>query len=146
VRTCGLCRSSELRTSGALASREYVLLFDRDCGICSSFSRWIRALDLRRRIRLRTIQSSRDLLREIPEDRILDAFHVVSPGGHVTTGGEAVPALIEALPMGAGFGRILRNSPPLMSQVHVFYEFLTHFRERLVCAVEPVGTWAGSGR
>jgi predicted DCC family thiol-disulfide oxidoreductase YuxK len=129
-----------------MASREYVLLFDRDCGLCSAMSRWIRVLDLRRRIRLRTIQSSRDLLRQIPEDRILDAFHVVSPGGRITTGGEAVPTLIEALPMGAGFGRILGMSPTLMSRVHAFYEFLTRFRERLVCHVEPARTWAGSGR
>jgi len=129
-----------------MATQEYVLLFDRDCGICSAMSRWIRAVDVQGRIRLRTIQSSRELLREIPDRSILDAFHMVSPGGQVTTGGDAVPTLIEALPMGAGLGRIVRGSRGLMSQVHAFYGFLTRFRDRLVCRVDFAATSEGSVR
>ena len=125
---------------------EYILLFDRDCGICSALGRWIHAVDLRRRIRFRTIQSSRELLPGLPEDEILRAFHMISPGGRVATGGDAVPIVIEALPMGAGLGRILRGSRGLMARVHAFYRFLTRFREQLVCGVEPPGTWEGSGR
>jgi predicted DCC family thiol-disulfide oxidoreductase YuxK len=123
-----------------MTPREYVLLFDRDCGICNAFGRWVHAVDLRRRIRLRTIQSSRDLVKGIPDDRVLDAFHVVSPNGRVTTGGDAVPTLIEALPMGAGLGSLLSDSPTLMSRVHAAYRFLTRFRERLVCHVAPAAT------
>jgi predicted DCC family thiol-disulfide oxidoreductase YuxK len=125
---------------------EYILLFDRDCGICSALGRWIHAADLRRRIRLRTLQSSWDLLPGLPEDVVFSAFHVISPGGQVATGGDAVPVLIEALPMGAGLGRILRGSHGLMVQVHAFYRFLTRFRAQLVCGMEPRGTWEGSGR
>src|SRR5438876_5748365 len=76
---------------------EYILLFDRDCGICSALSRWIGAADLRHRIRVRTIQSSRELLRGIPDERMLDAFHIVAPSGQLTTGGDAVPTLIEGV-------------------------------------------------
>lgn len=127
-----------------MATQEYVLLFDRDCGICSAMSRWIRAVDVQGRIRLRTIQSSRELLREIPDGSILDAFHMVTPDGQVTTGGDAVPTLIEALPMGAGLGRIVRGSRGLMSRVHAFYGFLTRFRDRLVCRVDFAATSEGS--
>ncbi len=123
-----------------MVTSEYILLFDRDCGICSALSRWISAADFRHRIRLRTIQSSRDLLRAIPDERIFDAFHIVSPSGQLTTGGDAVPILIEALPMGAGFGRILRSSRGLMAQVHAAYGFLARFRERLLCRVVFAGT------
>ncbi|TLZ43747.1 MAG: DUF393 domain-containing protein [Methanobacteriota archaeon] len=129
-----------------MATREYILLFDRDCGICSAFGRWVHAVDLRGRIHLRTIQTSRELIKEIPDDRVLEAFHIVSPNGRVTTGGDAVPTLIEALPMGAGLGGILRDSPTLMSRVHAAYGFLTRFRERLLCRVAPGATWAGSAR
>jgi predicted DCC family thiol-disulfide oxidoreductase YuxK len=129
-----------------METSEYILLFDRDSGICSAFSRWIHAADLRRRIRLRTIQSSRDLLWTVPEDRIFDAFHIISPSGSLTTGGDALPILIEALPMGSGFGRILRGSRSLMSGVHAFYRFLTRFREQLVCSVDAAGTSADSVR
>jgi predicted DCC family thiol-disulfide oxidoreductase YuxK len=129
-----------------MVTSEYILLFDRDCGICSALSRWIGAADLRHRIQLRTIQSSRELLRGIPDDRVFDAFHIVAPSGQLTTGGDAIPILIEALPMGAGFGRILRSSRGLMAQVHAFYRFLTRFREQLVCRVAFAGTSEGSPR
>ena len=128
-----------------MARDEYILLFDRDCGICSALGRWVHAADLRRRIRLRTLQSSRDLLPGLPDDAIFSAFRMISPGGLVTTGGDAVPVLIEALPMGAGLGRILQGSRGLMVRVHAFYRFLTRFREQLVCGLEPPGTWEGSG-
>lgn len=128
-----------------MVDREYILLFDRDCGICSAFSRWIQALDIRRRrVRLQTIQSSQDLLRGMPEEQVFDAFHIISPDGQVRTGGDAVPLLIQALPMGGGIGRVVDGSPPLMSRVRDLYEFLTRFRERLVCGVEPATTSAGS--
>ena len=124
----------------------YILLFDRDCGICRAFGRWVHAADLRRRIELRSIQSGRDLLPGLPEDRIFGAFHMVSPRGGLATGGDAVPVLIEALPLGAGFGRVLRGSRSLMSTVRSLYQFLTRFRDRLVCRLDAPGTSAGRAR
>ena len=119
-----------------MAGPSYVLLYDRDCGICSALSRWIRAVDIRRRIRFQSIQSGRALLKGIPEDRMLDAWHMVAPNGQVTTGGDAVPTLVGAFPIGAGFGRLLRGSSGLMVQVHRLYAFLTRFRDRLVCRLD----------
>src|SRR5438309_11530292 len=104
---------------------EYILLFDRDCGICSALSRWIGAADLRHRIRIRTIQSSRELLRGIPDERMLDAFHIVAPSCQLTTGGDAVPTLIDAWPVGAGVGRILRSSRGLIPRVIAFCGYRT---------------------
>src|SRR5207237_9316553 len=104
---------------------EYILLFDRDCGICSALSRWIGAADLRHRIRVRTIQSSRELLRGIPDARMLDAVHIVAPSGQVTTAADAAPPQIDALPMAAGVGRILGRAHALMSRLTAFYAFLT---------------------
>src|SRR5438093_12695619 len=118
-----------------MATPEYILLFDRDCGICSAFGRWVHAADLRRRIELRTIQSGRDLLRGVPEDRIFDAFHMITPSGGLATGGDAVPVLIEALPMGAGFGRILGGSGGWLSAVTSFFHFFRRSGAGLVGAV-----------
>src|SRR6059036_3028307 len=86
----------------------------RDCGICSALSRWIHRVDLRRRIRFESIQSGRALLTGIPEERMLDAWHIVTPDGRVTTGGEAVPTLVGAFPIGAGLEHLLRESSVLM--------------------------------
>src|SRR5205809_7290484 len=86
---------------------------------------------------------------------MLDARHMVAPNGQVTTGGDAVPTLVGAFPIGAGFGRLLRGSSGLMVQVHRLYAFLTRFRDRLVCRVDAAppsarsspgqGTAASSG-
>lgn len=107
-------------------------------------SRWVRIADLRRRIRIQTIQSSGGLLNEMPADRVLDAFHMVGPGGQVTTGGDAVPTLVEALPFGPGFGRFLRRSEGLMAGTRAAYRFLIRFRDRLACRLDAPPTSAGS--
>jgi len=132
----GLSRVPANVTRGNMQTRPYVLLYDRDCGICSALGEWIRIADFRRRIEIRSIQSSLALLPGIPETRALDAFHMVAPEGVVTTGGDAVPTLIEAFPVAAGLGRILRRSNVLMGVVQAFYRFLTRFRDRLVCRVD----------
>src|SRR3989442_14714012 len=75
---------------------------------------------------------------------MLDAWHMVAPNGLVTTGGDAVPTLVGAFPIGAGFGRLLRGSSHLMRQVHRFYAFLTRFRDRLVCRLDAAPPSAGS--
>src|SRR2546430_8563635 len=111
----------------------YVLLYDRDCGICSALSRWIHRVDLRRRIRFESIQSGRALLTGIPEERMLDAWHIVTPDGRVTTGGDAVPTLVGAFPIGAGLGRLLAGSSGLMRQGPPVYAVPPRVPHRLVC-------------
>jgi len=124
----------------------YVMLFDGDCGICGSVSRWIHAIDFRRRIRVEPIRASNNLLAAIPPERVFDTFYMVDPDGQVTMGGDALPTLIEAFPIGTGFARLLRGSRPLMGGLRDFYAFLTRFRDRLVCRVDFAGTSAGSAR
>src|SRR2546428_711365 len=125
-------------------SGPYVLLYDRDCGICSALSRWIHRVDVRGRIRFESIQSGRALLTGIPDERMLDAWHIVTPDGHVTTGGDAVPTLVGAFPIGAGLGRLLAGSSGLMRQGHRLYAFLTRVRDRLLCRLDAAPPSAGS--
>src|SRR5207245_10071027 len=80
----------------------YVLLYDRDCGICSALSRWIHRVDLRRRIRFESIQSGRELLTGIPEERMIDACHIVIPDGRVTTVGVVFYTSVIDIPVLAG--------------------------------------------
>src|SRR2546427_11544508 len=111
-------------------SGPYVLLYDRDCGICSALSRWIHRVDVRGRIRFESIQSGRARLIGIPDERMLDAGHIVTPDGHVTTGGDAVPTLLGALPIGAGLGRLLAVASGVVRQAHRLYDLLTRLRDR----------------
>lgn len=113
----------------------YVLLYDRDCGPCTAAARFLGALSYRHRLRPRPILDSRDLLSNVPEDRILDAFHMVTPDGRVVTGGDAVPILVEAFPLGAGASRVLRRSSTLMDLTRRAYDFVARFRDALTCRV-----------
>src|SRR2546428_360241 len=59
-----------------MAGPAYVLLYHRDCGVCSALSPWVRAVDIRRRIRFESLQSGRGPVRGIPQDRMRDARNV----------------------------------------------------------------------
>src|SRR2546430_17575993 len=110
-----------------MKSPPYILLYDRDCGICSAVSRWIRTLDWRGRIRLQSLQSSRNILVGIPEDRMLDALHVESPDGHVTTGGDAGPTPTGASPIGPGAYSVRRGATALLGAGHTLSGSDTQF-------------------
>jgi len=84
-------------------------------------------------------------LRGVPDDQVLAVFHMVDPGGRITSAGDAVPTLIEALPMGVGLARVVRGSEALMGRARRSYRFAARFRDRLVCRVAPAATSVGSG-
>lgn len=117
----------------------YWLLYDGDCRICRIAARCADYLDFRSRIRIQPIQQSRDFLGSIPGAEILDAMHMVSPGGHVTTGGDSLPTLLEALSSGPPLALRLRVSPTAMSFLNRVYAIIVELRGHLVCRFEPVG-------
>ncbi len=109
------------------------LLYDGDCRVCTAFARAVHAVDLRRAIRIRPIQESRELLRGMAQDTILDAAHAVSPDGRVTTGADALPTLVAAL---LGTPRIegwIRSSKTSMGAASWFYALLVDLRGHLTC-------------
>src|SRR3990170_4698902 len=88
----------------------YILLYDRDCRFCAASARWAKALDLRGRLRVQPIQASRDLLPQLQEEQILDAMHVIDAEGRVSTGGDSLPPLVEALLAGPPLGELIWSS------------------------------------
>lgn len=113
-------------------AEEYVLLYDGDCRLCSASARWVSAVDVHGRIRIRPIQASRELLPGSGDD-ILDAMHVVAPDGRVWTGGEAVPAILAALSGARAIEPLLRASPAATSAMHVLYSLMVELRGHLTC-------------
>ena len=111
------------------------LLYDRDCRVCRASARFVRCIDLRRGIRIRPIQESRELLRSLPEESVLDAAHAIDPDGRVTSGAEAMPVLAGALLGAPQVERRLRASPSAMRVLARFYGFLVGLRGRLTCGV-----------
>ena len=124
----------------------YSLLYDGDCRICAAFARAVGFVDIRRRIRVRSIQESRDLLRGIPQDRILDAAHAVSPDGRVSTGAGAMPTLLAGLLGVPRFEAWLRASDASMKALSRFYDVLVALRGHLSCGFADASSAARSPR
>ncbi len=119
-----------MRTEGG-----YFLLYDGDCRVCSFFGSIVSILDVQRRIRVRPIQDSQDLLPGIPTDTVLDAAHAVSPDGRVTTGADAMPTLIGALLGRPLVEARLRSSRSSMRTLSRLYRILVGLRGHLSCGV-----------
>jgi len=122
-----------------MARAAYRLLYDGTCRICTHVARWVGRIDVRARILVEPIQESRDVVRGIPDKVLVSAYHMVSPDGRVTSGGDAVPVLLQALPLGGGLGRLVADSASLMRVAHRGYDLAARFRGALMC-VAPAST------
>ena len=128
------------------ARAPYLLLYDGECRICAAFARAVRAMDLRRRIRIRPIQDARDLLSALPSDSILDAAHAVAPDGRVTTGADALPTLLGALLGTPRVERWARSSRAFMRVLSRVYGILVELRGHLTCGFAAPASAARSPR
>lgn len=115
----------------------YTLLFDRDCRICAAFARTVRLLDVRGALTIRPIQESAGMLGGLPADEWLAAAHAVGPDGRVTSGGEALPAIVAALVAGPRFEGRIRGSRASMAALRCAYGVMAEVRGRLTCASGP---------
>jgi predicted DCC family thiol-disulfide oxidoreductase YuxK len=92
-----------------------ILVYDADCSFC----RWSlqRILDWDRRGCLRALAlqapEADRLLADIPPQRRMDSWHLVAPGGQVSSAGRAVGPLLRLLPGGAPFARLADALPRL---------------------------------
>jgi predicted DCC family thiol-disulfide oxidoreductase YuxK len=99
---------------------EWVVLYDGDCGFCRwSLSRLL-ALDRSRRLRpvaLGTPQADA-LLHDMPEERRVDSWHLVSPSGERTSAGAAAPELLRLLRGGRVPAALLASAPGLTERAY----------------------------
>ena len=112
----------------------YTLLFDGECRVCAAFARVVRLVDLRRGLQVCSIQDSGGLLAAVPAEERLGAAHAVGPDGRVTSGAEAMPAIVAALTAGPRFEARLRSSRTSMVALEYIYRLMTEMRGRLSCA------------
>ena len=112
----------------------YSLLYDGDCRVCSAFARAVRLVDVRRALHIERIQQAQDLLRSIPSDTRLASAHAVAPDGRVTSGGDAMPAILAALVAGPAFEYKIRSSRSSMALLARVYAVMAGVRGRLSCA------------
>jgi predicted DCC family thiol-disulfide oxidoreductase YuxK len=120
-----------------------VVLYDRDCGLCTWSAERLRAWDGRReRLRFVPLQSAEAdaFLGDMERDRRFSSWHVVADGEVHSAGAAAAPVL-RRLPGGRPLARLAERLP---RTTELAYRIVTARRERLAallgreaCAVDP---------
>ena len=89
----------------------YSLVYDSDCGPCTTFREVVGFLDARKAISFEGLAEAdaRGALDSLPAPARLVSFHLVSPDGIVTSGAQALPELAALLPGGRFTSRALEN-------------------------------------
>jgi len=113
-----------------------VVLYDRDCGICTATARRLRRWDRRHRLDLvplqdvdaKTSPTVANAVAGLPLDA---ALHVVDERtGQVSTGGASALAILRELP-GGGVARVLERIPPVRWGIDVAYALVARNRRRI---------------
>ena len=89
------------------------ILYDADCGFCRWALNKVLLWDRPGRLRPVAIQSDegQELLEDLPADRRLESWHLVSPEGEVSSGGAALGPLGRLLPGGAPLHLLAERFP-----------------------------------
>jgi predicted DCC family thiol-disulfide oxidoreductase YuxK len=109
---------------------EHAILYDADCGFCKWSLNKVLAWDRHRRLRPIAIQSEEGqrLLAPIPAAERLDSWHLVAPGGEVTSAGAAAAPLARLLPGGGPLAALFRAFPKTTERT---YRWVAEHRGRL---------------
>lgn len=121
----------------SLATNPSVLLYDRDCGLCTAAARVVQFLDRRSRLRIRTLQESADLLTSVPPAEILDVARFVAQDGRLLSGADVLPAVAASLTGAPELEMLLQASPTTRSAMHRAYATFVKLRGSLICRVVP---------
>lgn len=105
------------------------ILYDDDCGFCKWSLNKILAWDRGRALRPVAIQSEEGarLLRDIPESKRLDSWHLALPDGQVRSAGAGAAPLAELLPGGGPLAALFRRFPRLTERA---YRYVADNRDR----------------
>jgi predicted DCC family thiol-disulfide oxidoreductase YuxK len=117
--------------------------YDEDCGLCRWCARRLRRWDRHARLRFVALgdEAADELLEELSPDRRRASWHLVAPDGRVSSGGAAVPCVLELLPGGRPLAAVADRFPGVTERA---YRWVADRRERIgrllgqeACAADP---------
>jgi len=99
------------------------VVYDADCGPCSSFKRALEAADAKRRLDFVSLQEAEEkgLLERVPSSERGLSSHLVYPDGSVLSGPSWMPDLLSFLPLGRALRAAAEDVPPLASLLTFLY-------------------------
>ena len=135
----GLPEDSKRRLRHIVGERveleKHVLVYDKDCGSCSLFKRIVNSLDGNRTLDYLSLGEADEqgLLNPVPKSRRHRSFHLVYPGGRVTSGSAAVPELISLLPFGRVASFLIVSAPGGKRIVNLIYSTFSRLHDSGSC-------------
>jgi predicted DCC family thiol-disulfide oxidoreductase YuxK len=105
-----------------MTPRDHTVLYDSDCGFCKWSLDKILAWDRDDRLRPVAIQSpeGQELLAGVPPEKRLDSWHLVEPGGRVSSAGDGAPPLARVLPGGRPLAFVFARFPRATERAYGF--------------------------
>jgi len=119
----------------------WVLLYDADCGPCTSFKRAVDFMDADGRLDFLSIKQGEELglLAAVPHARRHGSFHLVSPDRRVLSGAEALPGLIGLLPAGKLLSKLITLAPGGLAFLGLAYSTASRLHEVGSCGISSTG-------
>jgi len=114
----------------------HVLAYDAGCGPCTSFKNVIEFLDAYGKMRYLPLSEvdSEGLLDALPPALRFASFHMIGPGGSVTSGSNAIPEVVSLLPGGRVLGWVLRMNPAAFRSMALVYSILSRLHGSGSCS------------
>ena len=115
------------------AGRQFLLLYDAECGLCQWTQKWVEAHDPAGLVDARPLQTPGLLGRlSIREEDALREIHVISRSGELRVGADAVLWLVSQLP-GYRWLAILNRSRAVRKIARLTYREIAKRRARQDC-------------
>ena len=123
--------------SESLSSSRYILAYDADCGPCTIFRHAVDDLDIYHKIDFISLikADEKGLLDNIPASLRYKSFHLILPNGEVTSGSDALLALIAILPGGRVISPIINHIPGGKQAVHFIYTKISTLHDGASCSL-----------
>lgn len=114
----------------ARTGETWLVLYDAECGLCKWLLAWLLRRDRVGRLRPIALQrpEAGELLADLESAERMGSWHLISPAGGRSSGGAAIPALLELLPRGRHAAALIARFPRL---VEAGYRWIAERRARL---------------
>lgn len=120
--------------------RNFILVYDEDCGTCTWFKHAIQFLDPRRKITFVSHEGAdkSGLLDGVAADHRYRSFHMISPDGSVYSASDGLAKTIQLLPAGTVISKAVASLPSGMKSLRFLYDAFSRLHERGRCSSNPV--------
>ncbi len=115
--------------------KQYLLVYDAQCGLCTKFKRLVDLADRRDRIEYISLEDADrlGLMNSMDQDLAHRSFHLISPSGSITSAPAAIPELCELLPLGGVGCAFIKKVPKAQRVIDFVYTIFSRLHDRGAC-------------